>query len=144
MLSADDRFAIQDLYARHNACVDLRDHLGWAACFTEDGVSDTIRRSEGREALLAHGKARDEARASQPWTVPLHWETNFVIEGDGTAARAIVYMMRTVKMKETGAFVADTAGIYEDQLTKVNGNWLFKHRKLHLDEPPASIIPNAG
>jgi 3-phenylpropionate/cinnamic acid dioxygenase small subunit len=143
VLSIEDRFAIQDLYARHNAFVDLGDYERWAACFSEDGVSHTSARIEGRQALMAHGKARLEDRANEPWTHPQHWNSNLIIEGEGRFATGLCYMIRIVKMKDTGAYATTHLGIYRDKLVKVGDTWLFKHRKLHLDAPPLpSAIPN--
>jgi len=145
MLSVEDRLAIADLYARHNANVDLGDYERWAHCFTEDGVSHTSTRTQGRAALVAHGKARLESRAKEPWDYPQHWNTNLIVEGDGTRAFGMCYMTRIVRMKDTGAFVTTHLGIYEDLLVKVEGQWLFRSRKLHLDTPPrASVIPERG
>jgi 3-phenylpropionate/cinnamic acid dioxygenase small subunit len=142
MLSVEDRLAIADLYARHNACVDLGDYERWARCFTEDGVSHTSTRTQGRAALVAHGKARLESRAKEPWGYPQHWNSNLIVEGDDSRASGLCYMTRVVRMKDTGAFAATHLGIYEDTLVKVGGEWLFASRKLHLDAPPpASAIP---
>lgn len=72
MLGTEDRLAIHDLHARHNAYVDLCDDERWAACFTEDGASETVTRTQGRKALIARAKTRSERRASEPWTDPRH------------------------------------------------------------------------
>jgi len=142
MLSLEDRLAIQGLYARHNIFVDLGDYENWASCFTEDGISHTSTLTQGRDALIAHGRARFEARATEPWTYPQHWNTNLVIEGDEEAAYGMCYMTRVVKMKETGEYVTTHLGIYQDEIVKHNGRWAFKIRKLHLDAPPPlSAIP---
>lgn len=136
MLSVEDRLAIADLYARHNAYVDLGDYERWAHCFTEAGVSHTSKRTQGRAALVAHGKAQLKGRAAQPWDYPQHWNSSLIVEGDATRARGLCYMTRIVRMKDSGAFAATHLGIYEDALVKVGGRWLFESRKLHLDAPP--------
>jgi hypothetical protein len=142
MLGIDDRLAIQDLYARHNAFVDLGDYERWAECFTEDGVSHTTVRTQGRAALVAHGRKRIEERARESWTYPLHWNNNLIVEGDDRVAFAICYMMRVVMAKSTGDYRVTHLGVYEDQLLKVDDRWLFKSRKLHLDSaPPPTVIP---
>lgn len=144
MLGLEDRLAIQDLYARHNAYVDLGDYERWAGCFTEDGVSHTSVRTQGRANLVAHGRKRLEDRAGEPWKYPLHWNNNLIVEGDGHAATALCYMMRMVRMKASGEHRATHLGVYQDELVKVDGRWLFKSRKLHLDAgPPAAVIPHA-
>jgi len=142
MLGVEDRLAIQDLYARHNAFVDLGDCERWAECFTADGISHTSVRTQGRAALVAHGRTRLEERAREPWTYPLHWNNNLIVEGDERVASALCYMMRMVKMKATGEYRVTHLGVYQDQLVKVDDRWLFKSRKLHLDSaPPAAAIP---
>ena len=67
MLGAEDEFAIRELYARYNAYVDTGAWEAWATCFTEDGVFSPAAETGGRAAIAALGKARFEARASQPW-----------------------------------------------------------------------------
>ena len=89
MLGVEDRFAIQDLYARHNAFVDLGDYTRWAECFTVDGISHTSVRTQGRAALVAHGRTRLEERARESWTYPLHWNNNLIVEGDGVESCAL-------------------------------------------------------
>jgi hypothetical protein len=145
MLAIEDRLAIEDLYARHNAYVDLGDYERWAHCFTEDGVSHTTLRTQGRAALVAHGRRRLEERAREPWSYPLHWTNNLIVEGDARAATALCYMMRMVKINATGEHRATHLAVYQDELVKIGGRWLFKSRKLHLDAaPPPSVIPHAN
>lgn len=62
-ITADDRFAIQDLYAAYCRMVDLGDAEGWADTFTEDGrrsLHGRARQAPGRQ--LADALPRFRAR----------------------------------------------------------------------------------
>ena len=147
MLGAEDEFAIRELYARYNACVDTGAYDEWAACFTEDGIFSPAVESGGRAAIAALGKARYEARASQPWEQPQHWNANllFATESNAREAAAICYIARMVKMKASGEVVVNVLGMYRDRLAKVDGRWLFRSRTVSFDTlPPEAIPPRAG
>jgi ketosteroid isomerase-like protein len=141
MLSIEDRMAIQDLYARHNALNDTGDYQGWANCYTEDGLFKSAQEIRGRAAIAAAGKERYEARPSQPWVNPQHWNNSLIVEGDGKSATALCYLIRIAKIKATGEFSIITHGMYEDELVKVDGRWLFKSRVVHDTTPPPAAIP---
>lgn len=141
MLSSEDQFAIRDLYARYNALVDCGNHQEWAACFTQDGVFSPAVESGGRPAIAALGKARYEARAGEKWMQPQHWNNNLILVGDGNTARALSYIIRIAKMKDTGESTIITQGMYQDELVKVSGRWLFKSRKVTFGVLAPGAIP---
>ena len=141
MLTPKDEFEIRDLYSRYNAYVDTGAYESWAACFTEDGQFLPAVATGGRAAIAALGKTRFETRPSQAWREPQHWNSNLILSGDANAATALCYIMRLVKMKDSGESVANVLGMYEDTLVKVDGRWLFKARKVTQDTLPPSAIP---
>lgn len=140
-LTPEDEFEIRDLYSRYNAYVDTGAYDDWAACFTEDGQFLPAVATGGRAAIATLGKARFEARAGQAWREPQHWNSNLILSGDGNAATALCYIMRLVRMKDSGESVANVLGMYEDALVKIDGRWLFKIRKVTQDTLPPSAIP---
>src|SRR5581483_6281112 len=83
VLSIEDRFAIQDLYARYCANLDCGDWEAWSRCFTEDGVFTGFREVRGRAAIADYGRMRCEERPHSPWKLSQHWNNNLVVEGDG-------------------------------------------------------------
>ncbi len=143
MLPPDDHFAIRDLYARYNALVDTGDYTAWAACFTEDGVFSPAVESGGRSAIAALGKARYEARAGERWIQPQHWNNNLVLVGNGDRARATSYILRIVKMNDSGDSAIITQGMYQDELARIGGRWLFKVRRVTFGTLRPADVPAA-
>ena len=141
MLSPEGEFAIRDLYSRYNAYVDSGAYDDWAACFTEDGQFRPAVETGGRAAIAALGKARFEARASQDWRDPQHWNSNLILSGNGDSARALCYIMRVVRMKDSGQSVTNVLGMYADRLVRQDGRWLFKSRQVSQDGLPPEAIP---
>lgn len=134
MLSADDMFAIHNLYARYNLCSDSGDVEGYAGCLTEDGVLTVAPmgvRIEGRAAFLEH-KRRDVA--SRGGRYRRHWNGSLMIEPgeDGTAVGRCYLLAYNGEPGELPS-LAD-CGVYEDVLVKdAKGTWRFKHRHLAMD-----------
>lgn len=141
MLNLEDRLAIQDLYARYNLLLDTGNNDAWSRCFTEDGIFDARKVVRGRAEIAKYGQWRAEVRVTQPWSNPQHWNTNFLVTGDGTAAKATCYLVVACKMKDSGAYTITVQGSYQDECAKVNGQWLFKKRKFHFDSTPTDILP---
>jgi hypothetical protein len=137
VISPEDEFAIRDLYARYNALVDTGNYREWAECFTEDGVFGPAVESGGRAAIAALGKSRFEARASQTWEQPQHWNSGLVLTGDAASASARCCIMRMVRMKDSGETVINVLGTYQDQLAREKGRWLFRVRRVSTDALPA-------
>lgn len=139
MLSADDMFAIHNLYAKYNLYSDAGDPEGYADCLTEDAVL-TVEpmgvRIQGRAAFLEH-KRRDVA--SRDGRYRRHWNGNLMIEpADGATAEVGMAIGRCYLLAyngEPGALpaVAD-CGVYEDVLVRdAHGAWRFKRRNLVMD-----------
>ena len=143
MLSSEDRLAIQDLYARYNAFFDLGDAGNWARCFTEDGEF-AFHRVRGRPALADMCRQRFERRADETYMNAQHWNSNLIVEGDTDKARGICYVVRVARDRASGAFILLTPAMYQDELAKVDGQWLFVRRDATLDTPPSSFIPRKG
>src|SRR4051794_23247963 len=115
MLTTQDRLAIQDLYARYNACFDLGDAENWSRCFTEHGEF-AFHKLRGRAALAEWCRQRCADRPNEPWVNVQHWNGNLIVEGDARAARAICYVFRAGRDKASGAFTLLTPAMYQDEL----------------------------
>lgn len=127
-ISIEDRLAIQDLYARYNHAVDLGDPDGWAACFTSDAsfhteVTGTLR---GREALAAFARTLNAQMTTR------HWTNNLLLEATDGGARGKCYLILLRLPGGSPATIAMT-GIYTDELTREDGEWLFSSRTAVFD-----------
>ncbi|MCP1337862.1 nuclear transport factor 2 family protein [Futiania mangrovi] len=134
MLSADDMFAIHNLYAKYNLCSDAGDAEGYADCFTNDAVLTVQPQNvtlKGREALHGH-KVRDVA--SRGGRYRRHVNGSLMIEPvDARTARGRCYLMAYNGMPGELPEMGD-CGVYEDTVTKgADGVWRFSSRVLTMD-----------
>lgn len=129
-LTLEDREAIYDLFARQNLAYDRREPEMTANMYTEDGVLE-IDPGESRvgDPLVMKGRQSIEAYIRRLLDVTggdyRHWTNSVAIEGGGTRAEAECYI--AAWGMNDGAF--RLAGRYFDKLQKVNGEWLFEHRR---------------
>jgi 3-phenylpropionate/cinnamic acid dioxygenase small subunit len=126
----EDHEQIRELYARYAYTVDFEQYQDWVKCFTEDGVfqSPIFGQNKGKEGLLKFTAVYKE---SQGGSQVRHIMSNitFHIEGDrGTGGCYLSYYHC-----KDGKVSLAALGRYEDKLRKVNGEWLFESRKVHLD-----------
>ena len=134
---ARDRAEIEDLLSRYLFAMDYNDFDTYGDTFTEDGTLEFARGSvTGREEIKAAAKGFKEAVGAiyvdvdgKP-AVLRHVlaHTAIRIEGDRAWTRAQWFEMandgpgKTLKM--------GTFGIYEDELVRVDGRWLFSLRRI--------------
>jgi uncharacterized protein (TIGR02246 family) len=123
-LMLEDRLAIRDLFARQNLAYDRREPEKTSGMFTEDGVLELTGSGltfEGRDAIERYmvrllDVTGDDFR---------HWTNSLAIEGDGDEATVECYIA-AFGMNDGSLRLA---GRYFDRLRKVNGEWLFAHRR---------------
>jgi uncharacterized protein (TIGR02246 family) len=134
---AADRAAIEDLMARYLFALDYNDLDSFIDMFTDDAVFDFARgRISGKDEILTavrSFKARigehykdEEGNAAVLRHVLAH--TAIRVVGDRAWTRAQWFEMANDgpgKSLKMGTF-----GIYEDQLRKVGGRWLFSERRI--------------
>lgn len=130
----DDRAAIEDLQARYLFALDFHDPDLYVSTFTPDGVLDYgSGEVQGREAIK-------EVIAGMPSPGPVegmragaarHNISNIVIrvEGDRAESRSYWFHYSNDNPERRGVF--DGFGHYEDELVKVDGEWLFTRRKIY-------------
>ena len=126
----EDREQIRELYARYAYTVDLGHYADWVACFTEDGIfeSPLFGKHQGSQGLL---KFTARYKESHGGAQVRHVMSNvsFSIAGD----RAVGGCYLNYYHCKDGKVSLSALGRYEDQLRKVDGEWRFESRKVHLD-----------
>ncbi len=135
---AQDRWQIEELLWRYARTLDTADADGYAAVFTEDGYFDAgAIRLEGREALhkfVADLKASRAQRAAngEPPGGTLHMTANHHIEFTGPDS-ATIHSYWVTMFPPAGAenpARVGAVGRAEDQLVRVDGQWLIKARNV--------------
>jgi len=128
--TTDDREQIRELYARYAFTIDLGPYDDWVACFTSDGVFDSPRlgRHEGHDALR---KFTEMYKNSAGDAQVRHMMTNVTFRIEGDRAKGGCYL--TKKKKKNGKASLEAIGRYQDELRKVNGEWLLQYRCVHID-----------
>jgi uncharacterized protein (TIGR02246 family) len=140
---AEDRAQIEDLQARYLFALDFRDPEAYAATFTEDGVLDYgAGKIQGRQAIgdmVKNMRANAERQQSQDTSglrpaAGRHNISNIVLEIDGDRARGTAYWFQMGNANPERAAQLNSFGHYEDELVKVNGEWLFSLRKIYNEQ----------
>lgn len=138
---AADRAAIEDLQARYMFGLDFRDPDLYANTFTEDGVLDYgAGKLEGREAIrgMVQGLV-DRAAAAAPLPAGQrpssgrHNISNITITVNGDTATSVAYWFNygNSRSEDLSGAHLNSYGHYEDELRKVDGEWLFTLRKIY-------------
>jgi len=146
---AEDRLAILEMQNRYILAMDYFDADAYAAVFTEDGVLDWARGEViGRPAIrefMATGTYDLRKLNFQPAQTPegkewppavRHLVTNQVIELDGDTARVISYWMNYSNAADRRKIEWLSYGSWDDEVVKVNGEWLFKRHKIYNENNP--------
>ncbi len=148
---AEDRAQIEDLQARYLFALDFFDLDAYVSTFTEDGVLDIIEyKVKGRDAIR---KAIEESRAvfdRSGSKVPeglypatgRHNITNIVIKVEGDKAYGRAYWFHYSNDNPERKAVFDGYGHYEDEMVKVNGQWLFSKRVIYNEGVKKWIGPS--
>lgn len=123
-LTTDDRLAIEEVLHRYCHCIDRHLWDEFPTLFTDDAKLDfgkTMGVHEGRDGIAAFAGMLKSAGLFMR-----HYNTNFVMRGDGERAHVHSYVLAF-----TGApgNVTPTTGFYEDELLKVDGRWLLRARR---------------
>ena len=136
-MSIEDKFAIKDLNLRFAAHIDCGDVDAWVATFTAEGIFDL------REINYGLHMGHDQIRAHGHNTVTgpaqvVHLMFNHLLS-ELTDDKAI----GTVSGLAEG--VSPTGGryrlhvTYEDEYTKVAGDWKFSRRIVRQRLPPETV-----
>ena len=123
---AHDRQEIAELNGVYADGVVLADADVWGSVWAKDATWDFFGQiHEGREAIVAFwsGAMSGIERVSFH-CVPC------MIEIDGDTATARVQTQEILHMKDGVTRIV--GGLYEDELAKIEGQWLFTHRKFGI------------
>lgn len=124
-----DREAIRHTLVSYNKCGDADDADGYAACFTEDGVINSLVVQQVGRAAIREWKANSTAFTHGPGgkTAPfrIHYLTSSHIE----------FIDRDHARVRTPWFVVtdigpDHAGVYNDILRREGDRWLIERREI--------------
>jgi uncharacterized protein (TIGR02246 family) len=136
----DDRARIEDLQARYLFAFDWGDAESYANTFTEDGVLNfgwgEIRGRDAIRAFIAGDGARPEPPEGQRRRVGRHIISNIVVKVDGDRATGQAYWTHMTTNENDGYGTVDFFGHYEDEMVKVNGEWLFSKRYIFNEAIP--------
>jgi uncharacterized protein (TIGR02246 family) len=124
--SSEDIEEIRRLTAEYNRAFDESRAEDWANCFTPDGFferSNAGRSYQGREEIA-------ELCRSYP-VAGRHITGEHIIQVDGDTATQTCYLLYLDRNKN---FAVDMFGVYNDELVRRDGKWLFKTRLLKVDE----------
>jgi len=134
---AEDRAQIEDLMARYLFAIDYNDWDSYVETFAEDGELEFASgASKGRPAIrqmvakFAEGIGRvyhtEDGKPAKLRHVIL--QSSVRVEGDHAWARSLWLEMANHGPQDT--MKMGTYGLYEDELKKVNGQWLFAKRRV--------------
>jgi hypothetical protein len=132
---ADDRAAIEDLQARYLFAMDFGNPDLYVTLFTQDGVLD-IGNGEikGRQAIRDVIAKMPNSRTSENGLRPAsgrHNISNIVLKVNGNKATARAYWFHYSNNNPERRGVFSGYGHYEDEMVKVNGQWLFTKRRIY-------------
>ena len=129
-VTAEDRFAIQDLYAAYCRTVDLGDAEGWADTFTEDGKRsyDDNPGAPGRAGRTFTGRAELVKLQSAPRALRVrHWHASPVLTDKGDYLESVVYGMVVDISQDPPVIMAHFT--YTDELVRLpDGKWRMRSR----------------
>lgn len=122
----DDRIQIRELYGSYADAVFRQDRIAYLACWHRDG----IRRS-GDELL----RGKDELRMAWDsiWSTierMAFFSEVGAIQVEGDAATARCYCREIIERKD--GKIWKVVGLYEDELTRDRGAWVFLQRRYSL------------
>jgi hypothetical protein len=140
--AAQDYAEIQNLYAYYNLTSDAGDAEAYASCWTEDGALRIAQLDflvQGRANLIAFKKKDKAGRAGK---YRRHWNGAIFLEQiDERTVRGRCYLHGLNGVPGSLPDLAD-AGVYEDLIVRVDGEWRFASRSITMDgshwTPPAS------
>ena len=132
-LSAKDYIEINQLYARYNQGVDLRNAEMWLGAFADDGIFQFRDEKYVGQAELTEYRMRTYARTANGPDIR-HWNGSIVVTptADGAAGRAYWIMLDVSSPIPTEV----ASGHYDDLFVKTQEGWRIKVRTGYSDPRP--------
>jgi uncharacterized protein (TIGR02246 family) len=119
--------ALRQLLSRYCDAVLRHDATAFGALWTADGVWDTGKPVEGRDAIL---EAFDGLRKRYAWTVPSAPNAVFDVDEAVGAGTGRVTVVEEFKRSRNGA--GRMVGVYHDRYVRRGGGWFFAERRLEV------------
>jgi ketosteroid isomerase-like protein len=138
-----DRAEIEDLMARYLFAMDYLDAEAYAGCFTEDGVLDwAYGVARGRDEIRAEaegfaksmGELFTDHKGNPAKLRHTVCQKAIKVEGDRAWNTGLWWEM--TNGGPDGGVATPSFGLYEDELVRVDGRWLFKFRKVYNEFIP--------
>ncbi len=134
-LTGQDYDEIEQLYARYNQGVDLRNAEMWLGVFAEDGIFQFRDEKYEGQAELAEYRARTFARTAGGPEIR-HWNGSIVITPTPEGAEGRAYW---IMLDVSSAVPTEVAsGHYDDVFVKTPDGWRIKVRTGYSDPSPVA------
>ena len=147
----EDRAQIENLQARYMFALDFGDLDTFVTTFAEDGILDIIgMKWQGRKNIkeglgsmmppaggdTPEAKNASESKDKKPLyrATGRHNMSNIVIKIDGDKAVGRAYWFHMGNNNPERKAQLDSYGYYEDEMVKVNGQWLFSKRRIYNEQ----------
>lgn len=136
--SVEDTLKIQQLFARYSDAITRKDPETFGSCWSEDGYWLLLGNEyRGRETIV---EAYTNSVAGADFI--LHLASAPLISIDGDKARVRSQVQEIIHFSGGGAMLI--LGNYNDELRKIDGQWLFADRRISLRySGPFSMDDNA-
>jgi hypothetical protein len=147
----EDRAQIENLQARYMFALDFGDLDTFVTTFAEDGVLDIIgMKWQGRKNIKeglgkmmppvggnsTAAQNAPDAKDKKPVyrATGRHNISNIVIKINGDKAVGRAYWFHMGNNNPDRKAQLDSYGYYEDEMVKVNGEWLFSKRRIYNEQ----------
>lgn len=118
-----EKFKILERLAAYTLAIDGKDPVGWANCFTEDGIfgqgDHAIR---GRDNLRAYAEVHGSTLGSR------HITSSPCYQIDESGVIATGRSTTVVTVATPSGYKIAMTGFYQDELKKINNDWLISRR----------------
>jgi hypothetical protein len=118
-----EKFKILERLSAYTLTIDGKDAVGWANCFTEDGIfGQGDKAIRGRDNLRAYAEVHGSTLGSR------HITTSPCYQIDNNGIMAIGRSTTVVTVATPDGYKIAMTGLYEDELKKINNDWLISRR----------------
>ena len=133
-LSIEDRFAIEDLFARYSWALDTGDPDALAETFAPDGeaIEEVFEDADiwsGRDGIRALGRHFMRSPHFPGRQHHVSMPQYFPVDEGRVDSRSFVFV---TECHDEPPMLLRFAGYYLDELVKIEGEWLFRKRVIRL------------